>query len=107
MTQAGLADALYNAGFVAALIGDGPRARAEYDEAIRIYEAIGDRKGLLTVREALVFILLHSGDYAAARAVGRQNAGGLPDRGRVVADRERPERPHRDRPAGREVRGGP
>ena len=37
-----------------------------------IYEAIGDRKGLLNVREALVFILLHSGDLAAARAVGRQ-----------------------------------
>ena len=59
---AGLAGALYNAGFVAALTGDGPRARAEYDEAIRIYETIGDRKGLLTVREALVFIHLHAGD---------------------------------------------
>ena len=70
--QAGLAEALYNAGFVDALIGDGPRARAEYDEAIRIYEAIGDRKGLLNVREALVFIHLHSGDLSAARAVERQ-----------------------------------
>ncbi len=69
---AGLAAALYNAGFVDALIGDGPRARAEYDEAIRIYEAIGDRRGLLDVREALVFIHLHSGDLSAARAVERQ-----------------------------------
>ncbi len=70
--QAGLAEALYNAGFVDALIGDGPRARAVYDEAIRIYEAIGDRRGLLNVREALVFILLHSGDLSAARAVEQQ-----------------------------------
>jgi predicted ATPase/class 3 adenylate cyclase len=70
--QAGLAEALYNAGFVDTLNGDGLRARAEYDEAIRIYEAIGDGRGLLNVREALVFILLHSGDLSAARAVQRQ-----------------------------------
>ena len=45
--------------------GPGPR----YDEAIQIYEAIGDRAGLINVHEALVFILYHAGEYAEARAV--------------------------------------
>ena len=70
---AGLAEALYNAGYADALFSDGPSARAEYDEAIQIYEAIGDTRGLLNVREALVFILLHSGDLSGARAVQEQS----------------------------------
>ena len=45
MTRPALLDALYNAGFVAALTGDHAGARADYDEAMRIYEAIGDRNG--------------------------------------------------------------
>jgi predicted ATPase/class 3 adenylate cyclase len=69
----GLAEALYNAGYVSAITGDRERARAEYDEAIGIYEAIGDRKGLLNVREALAFILIHSGEFAEARAVEEEN----------------------------------
>jgi predicted ATPase/class 3 adenylate cyclase len=69
----GLADALYNAGFVDATLGNGAQARADYDEASAIYEAIGDQKGLQNVREALPFILLHAGDFAAAREVEEQN----------------------------------
>ena len=59
----GLADALYNAGFVAALGGDDAAARADYQEAIRILEAIGNLKDVVRVREALVFFMYHAGEY--------------------------------------------
>jgi predicted ATPase/class 3 adenylate cyclase len=69
----GLAEALYNAGYVSAIAGDRDRARAEYDEAIGIYEAMGDRKGLLRVRDALAFILIRTGDLGPARTIQEEN----------------------------------
>jgi predicted ATPase/class 3 adenylate cyclase len=70
---AGLADALYNAGFVAVLTDDPISARADYDEALAIYESLHDSKALTRVREALVFLMYHQGAYAAARELQEQN----------------------------------
>jgi predicted ATPase len=70
---AGLADALYNAGFVAVLTGDVVAGQADYEEAMGIFEAIGDHKGVIRVREGLALLMLHRGDFSAARALQSEN----------------------------------
>jgi tetratricopeptide (TPR) repeat protein len=70
---AGVAEELYNAGFTATILDLPDRARACYDEALAIYEAIGDSRGLLRVREALVFLTMKSGDYALGRELQESN----------------------------------
>ena len=69
----GLADALYNAGFAATILGDLDQGQANYEEAIRIFKAAGDPKGLTRVREANVFLLLKRGAYAEARTLATEN----------------------------------
>jgi tetratricopeptide (TPR) repeat protein len=70
---AGLAEALFNAGYVAAIITDYPRARAEYEESLGLYRSIGQSTGVLRVQVALVFLMFHQGDYAGARTVQEEN----------------------------------
>ena len=69
----GLADALYNSGFVAAVGGENATARALYEESLEIFTRIGDRPAVLRVREALAFLLFHEGEFAAARAIQEEN----------------------------------
>jgi len=77
----GLAEALYNAGFVLALTGDHAGAQADYEEAASIYEAIGDHAGLNRLREALVFLMFHQAKFAEARALQEQNVAAFRDAG--------------------------
>jgi predicted ATPase/class 3 adenylate cyclase len=70
---AGLADGLYNAGFAATIVGDLDQGQSNYEEAIRIFKAAGDAKGLTRVREANVFLLLKRGAYAEARTLATEN----------------------------------
>jgi predicted ATPase/class 3 adenylate cyclase len=78
---AALADALYNAGFVAVLTGDPVTARADYTEAIAIYEKLGNPKDLTRVREALVFLMYHQGEYAEATQLQEENVRRFRDAG--------------------------
>jgi predicted ATPase/class 3 adenylate cyclase len=63
---AGLADALYNAGFVAMIQHRLSDSRPMFEESIAIAEATGDRIGEIKVREGLAFTLYLDGAYADA-----------------------------------------
>ncbi|MBA3687335.1 MAG: tetratricopeptide repeat protein [Chloroflexi bacterium] len=69
----GLADALYNSGFVAAIGGDHATARAMYEESLEIFTRLSDLPGVLRLREALSFLLFLQGDFAEARALQEEN----------------------------------
>jgi len=70
---AGLVEALYNAGFVAAVAGDHASAHVMYQESLEIATRIGDRTWMLRLREALAFLMFHMGDYASARVLQEAN----------------------------------
>jgi len=70
---AGLAEALYNAGFVAVLQGDRPAASAYYAESTKLYEQLGSQKDIIRLREARVLFMYYGAEYAAARALQREN----------------------------------
>ncbi len=69
----GLAEALYDAGFVAAIAGDHATARTDYEESLEIYRALDDEAGVARLSEALVFVMFHQGEFAAARTIQEQN----------------------------------
>ena len=69
----GLAEALYNAGFVAAVARDHAAAQGMYDESLEIATRIDDRTWILRLREALAFLMFHMGDYASARDLQEVN----------------------------------
>jgi predicted ATPase/class 3 adenylate cyclase len=81
---AGLAEALYNAGFVAAVGNELTAARALYDESLGILTSIGDQPGVLRLREALSFLLFHQGAFAEARAIQEGNLRALREAGETV-----------------------
>lgn len=64
---AGLAEALYNAGFANAFLQDPVTAEARYAEALAIRESLGDENGVTAVRQAIVILLWRRGEFAAAR----------------------------------------
>jgi predicted ATPase/class 3 adenylate cyclase len=69
----GLAEALYNLGFVRALEGRHAEARALYDEALEISNRMGDRTWILRLREALAFLMFHMGEFGTARQLQEEN----------------------------------
>ena len=69
----GLAEALYDAGFVAAITGDHATARADYEESLEIYRRLGDDAGSARLREALVFLMFHHAEFDDARAIQEEN----------------------------------
>ena len=69
----GLAEALYNLGFVRAISGKHAEARALYEEALEIASRIGDQPSILRYQEALAFLMFHMGEFAAARQLQEQN----------------------------------
>ena len=69
----GLAEALYNLGFVRAISGKHAEARALYEEALEIASRIGDQPSILRYQEALAFLMFHMGEFAAARKLQEQN----------------------------------
>ncbi len=80
----GLADALYNAGFVAAVGGHHAAARALYEESLEILTRIGDQPGVLRLREAISFLLFHQGEFAEARAIQEVNLRAFREAGETV-----------------------
>jgi predicted ATPase/class 3 adenylate cyclase len=81
---AGLAEALYNAGFVAAVGNELEGARALYDESLEILTRTGDQPGVLRLREALSFLLFHQGEFAEARAIQEGNIRAFREAGETV-----------------------
>ena len=69
----GLAEALYDAGFVAAITGDHATARTDYEESLEIYRELGDAAAVGRLSEALVFLMFHDGEFAAARVIQEEN----------------------------------
>ena len=69
----GLAEALYNLGFVKALANQHAAARALYEEALEIATRVGDRMWTLRVREALAFLMFHMGEYKTAQELQWEN----------------------------------
>jgi predicted ATPase/class 3 adenylate cyclase len=69
----GLAEALYDAGFVAAITGDRATARTDYEESLQIYRRLGDEAAVGRLSEALVFVMFHDGEFAAARVLQEEN----------------------------------
>jgi tetratricopeptide (TPR) repeat protein len=67
------ADGLYNAGFAATILGDYAQGHANYEEAVRIHEALGDGLALTRTREALVFLMQQEGRYGEAREIQETN----------------------------------
>ena len=70
---AGLAEALYNAGYVAVLLGDPETARVDYAESMNLFEQLGSDRDLIRLREAQVFLMHSEGEYVSARALQREN----------------------------------
>jgi predicted ATPase/class 3 adenylate cyclase len=70
---AGLAEALFNAGFTAVLLGDRPTARAYYAESQDLYERLGRKRDLIRLREARVLFMYYGAEYDSARALQREN----------------------------------
>ena len=69
----GLAEALYNLGFVAAVTKDHEAARRYYEGSLEIYSRLQDEASVLRVKEALVFQLFHAGSYEEARELQEAN----------------------------------
>ncbi len=69
----GLAEALYNVGYVRSVAGKHTAARALYEEALEISTRIGDRTLILRLREALAFLMFHMGEFAEARRLQSEN----------------------------------
>jgi predicted ATPase/class 3 adenylate cyclase len=80
----GLAEALYNAGFVAAVASEFETARAMYDESLGILTRIGDQPGVLRLSEAISFLLFHQGEFVEARAIQEGNIRALREAGEMV-----------------------
>jgi tetratricopeptide (TPR) repeat protein len=78
----GLAEALYNVGYVRVVAGRHAEAQTLYEEALEIANRVGDRAWVQRVREALAFLLFHMGEFAAGRC--RQRTRGFPSRRRDV-----------------------
>ena len=76
---AGLAEALYNLGFVRAVAERHSEARALYEEALAISNQIGDRAFILRLQEALAFLMFHMGEFAAARRQQEANVAAFRD----------------------------
>jgi predicted ATPase/class 3 adenylate cyclase len=70
---AGLADALYNAGFVEMIMKRLEAARPLYEESLAIYGRIGDPTGLTKLREAMAFFLYLQQEYEPALALEEEN----------------------------------
>lgn len=56
-------------GTIQALEGDSNSAQADYERAVRLYEAQEDALGLATVKDHLATLVAERGDYAAAEAL--------------------------------------
>jgi predicted ATPase/class 3 adenylate cyclase len=76
---AGLAEALYNLGFVWAVAERHQEARALYEEALSIANRIGDRAFTLRLQESLAFLMFHMGEFAAARQQQEANVAAFRD----------------------------
>jgi tetratricopeptide (TPR) repeat protein len=70
---AGLADALYNLGFVRGVAGNLAEARTLYEEALEIAGRSADQASVLRYQEGLAFAMFHMGEFAAARQLQEQN----------------------------------
>ncbi len=70
---AGLAEALYNLGFVRAIAGKHAEARTLYEELLEIASRIADQPNVLRYQEALAFLMFHMGEFAAAQQLQEQN----------------------------------
>ena len=70
---AGLAEALYNLGFVWAISGKHAEARTLYEEALEIASGAADQPAVLRYQEALAFLMFHMGEFDAARQLQAQN----------------------------------
>jgi predicted ATPase/class 3 adenylate cyclase len=81
---AGLAEALYNAGFVAAVANELAVARALYDESLEILTRVGDQPGVVRVREAISFLLFHQGEFTEARTIQEGNLRAFREAGEAV-----------------------
>jgi predicted ATPase/class 3 adenylate cyclase len=69
----GLAEALYNLGFVRAVAGKHADARTHYEEALDIARGAGERESVLRYQEALAFLMFHMGEFDAARQLQAEN----------------------------------
>jgi predicted ATPase/class 3 adenylate cyclase len=74
---AGLAEALYNLGFVRAIARKLPEAKALYEEALEIARDGRDESSVLRYQEALAFLMFHMGEFAAAHRLQMQNVAAL------------------------------
>ncbi len=70
---AGLAEALYNLGFVKAVGSQHAEARRLYEEALGIASRIGDQPSVLRIQEALAFLMFHMGEFEAAQRIQEKN----------------------------------
>jgi predicted ATPase/class 3 adenylate cyclase len=77
----GLADALYNAGFVPMITHRLDAARPLFAESLAIYERLADETGRIKVREALAFAMYLTGDYRDAVALEEELVDALRGRG--------------------------
>ncbi|HET7472027.1 MAG TPA: adenylate/guanylate cyclase domain-containing protein [Candidatus Limnocylindrales bacterium] len=68
-----VADAHYDLGFIAMMRMDGAALRAHEEEAIRLYESVGDTGGTIRARQALVLAVFLVGDYDRALELEEQN----------------------------------
>jgi tetratricopeptide (TPR) repeat protein len=68
-----LAEALYNAAFVANILDRPDDARAMHEESLAIFEALGDTDGMTRVREGLVLFLIRTKDWSLAHAFEAEN----------------------------------
>jgi predicted ATPase/class 3 adenylate cyclase len=69
----GLAEALYNVGYVRVVAGRHAEAHELYQESLAIANRLGDQAWVQRLREALAFLMFHMGEFAAARQLQAEN----------------------------------
>ena len=67
------AAALNMAGAMAAQQGDNPAARAQFEHALDLFRALGDRRRIASCLNNLAISAQHDGDYARARVLYEEN----------------------------------
>jgi predicted ATPase/class 3 adenylate cyclase len=76
-----LASSLYDISFPMAIQGDAQGGRAALDEALKLYQEIGDEQAIALVQEAMAVIALRLGDVATARTIEQEVVAGYRRRG--------------------------
>jgi len=68
-----VAEALYNLGFVANILGRDAEGRTMHEEALVVFEGLGDQMGMARVREGLVFYHAGKAEWTIARELDVEN----------------------------------